>query len=358
MKFMHISDVHLGARPDPGRPYSAQRKEELWETLRRVLCRAKESRIDFLFITGDLFHRQPIPKELGRLCGWLEEIGGTKVMITAGNHDYLKRGCGYWGMAWPDNVCFLDSAQVMRRRLQAGKTDVYIYGNSYHARENTDRIYDNLVPGTEPGIHILLGHGGDERHIPMDYRRIEEAGFHYVALGHIHRPHIFSSRMAYAGALEPIDRLDTGPHGYIEGEIDDGVPAGEGTKIRFVEAASRRYVPAELMWTPQKRMGQLQQELAKKIEESGKEHLYTICLKGRYQPGRRPDVRRLLEFDQVCAAEDKTQADYDMEKLYSQNQGQLLGEYLEAFRGRELDEEEELAREYGVEALLETRGPS
>ena len=62
--------------------------------------------------------------------------------------------------------------------------------------------------------HILLAHGGDSSHIPINQEKLRQAGFDYIALGHIHKPWIDDrSPMAYAGALEPIDRNDEGPHG-------------------------------------------------------------------------------------------------------------------------------------------------
>ena len=42
--------------------------------------------------------------------------------------------------------------------------------------------------------------------------------------------------------------------------------------------------------------------------------------------------------------------------IRDRSRGQLLGEFLEGFRGRALSPEEAAAREYGVEALLETSG--
>ena len=356
MRFVHIADVHLGAQPDRGRPYSARRGEELWEAFRRVIGEADRQQADFLFIAGDLFHRQPSRQEVSRVRDWLGELRRTQVVMAAGNHDYLAPGTAYQRTEWPDHVWLIDSAQVGRRKFLCGRTPVYVYGCSYVGRENLEPVYDSLEPGREPGIHILLAHGGDARHIPMDYGKIGRAGFHYVAMGHIHRPHIFSSQMAYAGALEPIDRLDTGPHGYIEGEIDESAQPGEGTRLRFAEAASRSYIPVELACRPGVGTGELLRTLRGRIQELGRDNLYSVCLRGTFRPGMRPDAGLLLEEEAVCAVEDRSRADWDMEKLWRESRGQLLGEFLEGFRGRELSLEEEAAREYGVEALLETSG--
>ena len=35
MRFIHMADVHLGAVPDSGCPWSAFRENEIWETILR-----------------------------------------------------------------------------------------------------------------------------------------------------------------------------------------------------------------------------------------------------------------------------------------------------------------------------------
>lgn len=47
------------------------------------------------------------------------------------------------------------------------RLDVYVYGLSYYDREIKEGLYDKAVPIQEEGIHILLAHGGDEKHIPL-----------------------------------------------------------------------------------------------------------------------------------------------------------------------------------------------
>ena len=37
MRFIHIADVHLGARPDAGKLYTEKRPEEIWNTFERVI---------------------------------------------------------------------------------------------------------------------------------------------------------------------------------------------------------------------------------------------------------------------------------------------------------------------------------
>ena len=86
MRFIHIADVHLGARPDAGPLYSEGRARELWETFEHVLGVCEEERTDLLLIAGDLFHRQPLVRELKEadyLFSELTHTGGVRMCIRS-----------------------------------------------------------------------------------------------------------------------------------------------------------------------------------------------------------------------------------------------------------------------------------
>ena len=113
-----------------------------------------------------------------------------------------------------------------------------MYGFSYDTREISEARYDGLKAQHKAEIEILLAHGGDEKHIPINAHALGRNGFAYVALGHIHKPQIVVKGMAaYAGALEPIDKNDTGRHGFIRGEMNNGE-----THFSFVPFAKREYL--------------------------------------------------------------------------------------------------------------------
>ena len=64
MRFIHLADVHLGAQPDQRYPWSLGRGEEIWDTFRQVIEEAGQQKIDLLLIAGDLFHGQPLLRDL------------------------------------------------------------------------------------------------------------------------------------------------------------------------------------------------------------------------------------------------------------------------------------------------------
>ena len=64
MKFIHIADIHLGAKPDKEQSWGEEWKYHNWKAFTKVISKAKEEQVQILLIAGDLFHRQPLPREL------------------------------------------------------------------------------------------------------------------------------------------------------------------------------------------------------------------------------------------------------------------------------------------------------
>ena len=62
---------------------------------------------DLLLIAGDLFHRQPLRRELKEVDGMFASLKHTKVVLIAGNHDYIRRDSYYRTFSWSENVTML-----------------------------------------------------------------------------------------------------------------------------------------------------------------------------------------------------------------------------------------------------------
>ena len=205
IRFIHLSDVHLGAVPDRGCPWSHEREEEIWETFRRVIVGIRKNPVDLLFIAGDLFHRQPLLRELREVDDLFASIPDTRVFLMAGDHDYIKEDSFYRNFVWSRNVTFFDREQ--QSCVEIADKQIFVYGMSYEHPEIRTPLYDEWKPQNKPGFHVLLAHGGEVGYCPMDFTRLAAAGFDYIALGHSHKPHtVCRDKIVYAGALEPQDR--------------------------------------------------------------------------------------------------------------------------------------------------------
>lgn len=300
-------------------------------------------------MAGDLFHRQPLLRELKEVDGLFASLERTQVVLIAGNHDYMRRDSYYRTFQWSANVHFLGSASVEAVELPALETAVY--GCSYHERQIRQPLYDSAPAAGRQRREILLAHGGDTDHIPVSREALAGLGYDYVALGHIHMPQVVIPGLAaYAGALEPTDRNDTGHHGYIQGEITE-----DGCRFSFVPFASREYIHCEVEVDRRTTGAGLADLIWKKIEENGIQNMYKFLLKGYRDPDTLFDLDALDRRGNIIDIVDETKPAWDLEKLYRNNKNNLIGRYIESFSGAEKDSVEYRALFEGISALMETR---
>lgn len=346
MKFIHIADIHLGAAPDAGTAYSEERPQELWDTFAGVIARCEQEQTDLLLIAGDLFHRQPLLRELKEVNYLFSTLTHTKVVLIAGNHDYIRRDSYYPAFQWNDNVYPLFGERLEVVLLE--ELDTAVYGFSYHEREIKEPRYDNVRAAGAAGYEILLAHGGDEKHIPFSRETFAKSGFDYIALGHIHKPQtVIAEKALYAGALEPTDKNDTGHHGFIRGEITES-----GVHTEFVPCAKREYIHLALQVDKTMTAGSVRDWQKKIIEERGTRHLYKFLLQGFRDPDVIFDTDRMKVYGNVLEVEDETKPAYHFQKIWEENRENLIGKYIETFAGCEEDSIEYQALYEGVQALL------
>lgn len=302
-----------------------------------------------LLIAGDLFHRQPLRRELKELDYLFSKLTMTEVVIIAGNHDYLKRDSYYRTFQWSKNV-----HMILDREIQCVEFPAYslaIYGMSYDTKQITEECYCDAFAQRRQPYEILLAHGGDDSHIPIKKENLLGLGYDYIAMGHIHKPQIICpDKIAYAGALEPIDKNDTGAHGYIYGEITT-----KGCRIRFVPFAMRSYIHQTIEVNPSMTEHELKETVAKVIDEKGKENIYKIILDGMRDPEISYNVDTLDPYGNVIEITDQTRPAYQFDKLKEANKGNILGAFV-----AELEQYPENSLEHqvlceGVWALMETR---
>ena len=84
MRFIHIADVHLGAEPDAGKAYSKRRTEEIWDSFVQIVSLCGRETNGLLLIAGDLFHRQPLLRELKEVNELFAKLTHTEVVLIAG----------------------------------------------------------------------------------------------------------------------------------------------------------------------------------------------------------------------------------------------------------------------------------
>ncbi len=386
MKFIHIADVHLGVTPDAGMPWSETRSRDIWNSFRLVIEQARAQQVDLLLIAGDLFHRQPLKRELKEIAAWFTEIPDTEVVLVAGNHDFLHAKSYYRTFSWPENVHF-----ILERDLTAVHLDrihTTVLGCSFWDKEDARAVYSreilqkvmrnkalgtirgieydvSLAQGTAGGLidskqsdrsrenfQILLGHGGDDRHHPFRTDDIAAAGFDYAAFGHIHKAaQLVSGNVVMAGSLEPTDCNDFGPHGFWMGEMTE-----RGTRVSFYPIKKCEYVRQEVNVTPDMSAYAVEELVQQELADREAYQISHIVLRGYRDADTVLPLEQITQMERVVRVLDETEPDYQFDLLKKRYEGTLLQKYIEVMEQYPEPVQGKKALYYGVQAMLNAMG--
>jgi DNA repair exonuclease SbcCD nuclease subunit len=216
-----------------------------------------------------------------------------------------------------------------------------------------ESLYDGAKPEKNDRIHILLAHGGDERNIPINRKKLVELNYDYIALGHIHKPEMITDKIAYCGSLEPLDKNETGERGYIFGEINRNEDGKRSTIIRFVPHSVRSYRRCSLPVNVETTGGSLLDLARSTIKEQGEQHIYSFTIQGVRDETIHFDKEAIKALGNVLETVDQSVPDYDFDALYRENSDNVIGMFIRKIQ--ESAEQDEIAKKalyYGIEALL------
>lgn len=351
MKFIHTGDLHYGMKPDIGKPWSAERAQAVKDALASIVRAARDEKVDLLLIAGDLFHHQPLVRDLKEIGYLFASIPDVAVAVIAGNHDRIRDNSAVLSFPWPKNVYYFTESSLSSVYLRRINTEVY--GFSYHTRE----IRDNLLEGVEAPengrIRILLCHGGDAKHLPLDVKELSEAGFSYCALGHIHKPEIaVPGKVAWCGSPEPLDLTETGPHGYFLGEIND--ISRQITSLDFVRLAKVQYTSLIVHVTPDSTNAELLMTLSDELARRGSQNIYRLQIKGLRDPDVVFDLDTLRQRFRIAELFDYSEPKYDFSRLFAEHSSDMIGFFIQELDKPDLSLLDKKALYYGVSALLHT----
>ena len=352
MKFIHTADIHWGMSPDSDKPWSRARAQAIKDTFAQVITLAKQRDVDCLFIAGDLFHRQPLLRDLKELNYLFSTIPAVRVVIIAGNHDRIRANSAILSFTWCSNVTWLMSEELTSVYFE--ELNLEVHGFSYHTAELTEPRLNQVKAPLSSHIHVLLAHGGDAAHMPIDKPLLSHAGFSYVALGHIHKLQVASDfSYAYPGSLEPLDKTETGQHGILIGEIN---PATRRvTSLEFVPMAQAQYIPLIVHVTPATTNAELTNRILEAVQKRGEQHIYRFRIQGKRDPDITFDPEILERRAQVIEIIDESEPQYDFSQLFAEHPSDMIGFYIRALQKEDMSPVEKKALFYGIDALLCTK---
>ena len=166
MKFVHIADMHFDSPfatlSDKGN-LGEQRRIEQRKIFKKIIEYIKENKIEYLFIAGDLYEHKYIRKST------IEYINNL--------------------FNWNKNVYIFNSNI---QKIETEDADIYGYGfDDFYC---TNSGIENIEIENPEKINILIIHGTlnganleEMQYNSMNEKILENKGFNYVALGHIHK---------------------------------------------------------------------------------------------------------------------------------------------------------------------------
>ena len=281
MKFAHIADIHFDSSfstlSDKGN-LGEKRRLEQRNVFREVIEYIKENQIECLFISGDLYEHKYIRRSTIEFINNLfKEIENTKVFISPGNHDPYLQKSYYNTYEWNKNVKIFNS-KIEKVELQ----DVDVYGYGFDDFYCSETNIEALEIENKNKINILVIHGTldgadikDKQYNSMNKKMLEEKGFDYIALGHIHKNNFSpNGRIIYPGSTIAQGFDELGKHGMIIGEIKN-----KDINLEFVPLEGTEFVEYKIDCTE---IGS-EEELIEKINnlQLQENKLYKLILSGK-----------------------------------------------------------------------------
>jgi DNA repair protein SbcD/Mre11 len=233
-RFIHAADVHLdsplrGLQRYPGAP-----TEEIRGASRKALINlvdfALEQQVDFVLIAGDLYdgdwkdHHTGLffTQQMSRL-----RESEIPVIVIAGNHDAANKMTKT--LQLPENMVMLSAKHAETASVKAlEQLGVAIHGRSFARAAETENFalgYPSKIGGMfNIGVlHTALdGAEGHARYAPCTVQDLQNKGYDYWALGHVHDRRVISHDpyIVFSGNIQGRHIRETGAKGCYLVEVN------------------------------------------------------------------------------------------------------------------------------------------
>lgn len=303
---LHLADIHLGTelygRLNPATGLST-RVADFLAALDQAVDDAVERQVDAVLFCGDAYRsrdpNQTYQREFAARVHRLAKAG-LQVFLLVGNHD-LPMATGRANTMEIFATLEVPNVQVARKpgvhvlKTRNGPLQVaalpwvlrstLLLKDEYKNKtldeinqltaDKIERIVQDLVASLDPSLpSVLAAHAsvlgavyGSEQSvmlgqdIPLQKSLVASTAFDYVALGHVHKHQVLSTRplTVYSGSIE---RLDFGEEreekGYVAATIDRG-----GAEYRFCPVQARRFLTVDVAATGEDPLAEVLAAVAK-----------------------------------------------------------------------------------------------
>jgi DNA repair exonuclease SbcCD nuclease subunit len=293
IRWIHTADVHLGYQQ-----YGKQeRADDFARAFKHVCDHAISSRVDFLLIAGDLFHKRAVDaRTMMQAFELLNRLRDARipVLCVEGNHERAFYNSGW---TWLEFLAVNGLLYLLAPDHSAGQSRLEpwdeenrlggyvdlgparVYGIKYHgasAPRVLEHVSEQLSSEGPRPFSVMMLHEGMEGQIPrstggLSGTQIEMLRPHceYLALGHIHKQYEFGAWAYNPGSLETCSTEECDwTRGYYEVEADTesrrllSVRHHENPRRQF----HRLFVGIEACTTPQRLEDTVLRQVERKLE--------------------------------------------------------------------------------------------
>jgi DNA repair exonuclease SbcCD nuclease subunit len=230
--FIHAADIHLDSPMHKLEAYDGAPVEEFRLSTRRALENVVDlalcEKANFVLISGDLYDGDW--KDYNTGLYFINQMvrlqkAGIQVFVVAGNHDAASTITR--SLRMPDNVALFAANRAETKTMD--NPPVAIHGRSFAApaeKNDLSADYPDPVAGRF-NIGMLhtcaTGRSGHEPYAPCTPARLEQAGYQYWALGHVHEHEILCKNpyIVFPGNTQGRHIREAGPKGCVLVNVTD-----------------------------------------------------------------------------------------------------------------------------------------
>lgn len=189
IKFLHTADWHLGIKYKKFGPNAEKAREIRIKTAKKLMEIAKENKMNFVIIAGDLFDNNDVSRKLIDTAIEVVEMAvPVPVYILPGNHDPLTRDSLYMDQSW-DSV---ENAIILKKQepINIPEINTTLYPCPVTQKQTKEDLTE-WIKARDKSISIGIAHGNlqimdEQPNFPIDPQRVEKSGLDYLAIGEWH----------------------------------------------------------------------------------------------------------------------------------------------------------------------------
>ncbi len=274
IKILHCGDIHLDSPFSLSDVQKANTRRALQRgTFTSLMLYARTEKVDIMLMPGDIFDTEYVTRDTGALLvKEFEQAPNCRFVIAPGNHDPFNDNSPYARLKFPSNVYIFNSPLLGKFSFDDINTDVY--GFAFTCDAMTVNPFAGNPPSDPDRINILCCHGdisASSRTCPISLSDIENSGFDYIALGHIHNSSgvlkAGDTYYGYSGCPEGRGFDECGKKSVIIGRLSktDGTFSGE---FACKPVTKRRYEKIEVDVSGMQTTPEITEAVSKAVREN------------------------------------------------------------------------------------------